>query len=78
MMCNTRGYFESCILGNSDISEKMVNFERLPKIFEMNNPKITVPFDSEPKILKFCPKWIAPHEISRISDIWEKWKTLRG
>ena len=25
---------------------KMVKFERLPKIFEMNGPKITVPFDS--------------------------------
>ena len=28
----------------------MVNFERLPKIFEMNDPKFTVPFDCELKI----------------------------
>ena len=44
---------EQKIPGNSDISEKMVNFERLPKFFERIDPKITVPFDSAPKI----PNW---------------------
>ena len=38
---------EKKIPRNSDISEKIVNFERLAKIFEMNDRKITVPFDSE-------------------------------
>ena len=40
-------------MGNTDIPEKMADFERLPKIFEMNDPKITLPFDSEPKIPNF-------------------------
>ena len=43
---------EQKIPGDSDISEKIANFERLPKFFEMNEPKITVLFDSEPKIPK--------------------------
>ena len=41
---------EQKIPGNSDISEKRVNFESLTKVFEVNVPEKTVPFDSRPKI----------------------------
>ena len=44
----------------SENYRSMKNLERLTKIFEMNVPEKTVPFDSRPKISEFLPKCIAP------------------
>ena len=51
---------EHKIPGNSGISEKMDNFERLTKFFEMNVAEKTVSFYSRLRISEFLPKWIAP------------------
>ena len=46
--------------------KKIVNFERLTKISEMNVAEKTVPLESSPKISEFLPKWIAPSCVNEM------------
>ena len=69
---------EQKIPGNSDISEKMVNFEWFPKIFESNNPKITVPFELIPNrnLRIFFPHGSPPGKSFRNFRYFRKMENL--